>query len=140
MAKLRVPAMLLAAVLAVALTGDPATAQSVQGVVAPITVPTTTGTMTDAVSSNAVRALAAYVDVLVDIDRVVRQWQPQVDRVAGTLQEASVRAQADAAINATIRRDGRLTVTDYQRIGAAALRDPALMAQIQHLYRQRIGN
>ena len=106
MAKRRVPAMLLAAVLAVALTGDPATAQSVQGVVAPITVPTTTGTMTDAVSSNAVRALAAYVDVLVDIDRVVRQWQPQVDRVAGTLQEASVRAQADAAINATIRRDG----------------------------------
>ena len=27
-----------------------------------------------------------------------------------------------------------------QRIGAAAVRDPALMAQIQQMYRQRAGN
>ena len=145
MTKRRIPEVLRAAVLAAAVlagtvSADSAIAQSVQGVVAPVTVPSTTGTMTDAVSNNAVRALEAYIDILVDVDRVVRQWQPHVDQVAGTQQETLIRAQADAAIVDTIKRDGRMTVTDYQRIGAAAVRDPALMAKIQHMYRQRARN
>jgi hypothetical protein len=145
MTKRRVPAVFRAVVpaafiLAVAVSTGPATAQSVQGVVAPVTVPSTTGATTDAISNNATRALEAYVDILIDVDRVVRQWQSHVDQVAGTQQESVIRAQADAAIVDTIQRDGRMTVTDYQRIGAAAVRDPALMAQIQQMYRQRAGN
>lgn len=145
MTKRSVPMVLRAATLGAAFLAGTvgagsALAQSVQGVVAPVTVPSTTGTMADAVSNNAVRALEAYVDILIDVDRVVRQWQPHVDQVAGTEQESLIRAQADAVIVDTIQRDGRMTVTDYQRIGAAAVRDPALMAKIQHMYRQRAGN
>ena len=140
MATPRAPAMLLVAAAVVAETAAPVKAQSVQGIVAPVTVPTTTQTMTDAVSRNAVQVLEAYVDALVEVDQVVRRWQPHVDKVGGTQQEAAVRAQADVAIHTAIERDGRITVAEYQRIGATALRDPALLAQIQRMYRERTGN
>ena len=115
-------------------------AQSSQSVVAPITAPLTTRTMTDAISDVVVTRLGAYVAALVEVDALVRLWQPRIAGAASRRQAADLRARADAELEAAIQRTRGISVAEYRRIGQAAASDPALRSRIHRMFRERTGN
>jgi hypothetical protein len=134
------------AALALALCTGTAAAQSTStsitapSIVAPITVPSTTQTMTDALSGAATSSLDAYIGALAQVDALVRKWRPHVAAATSEAEAARLLQQANAQIDAVVAGAEGITVAEYRRIGQAAQRDPVLRDRINRLFRERTGN
>jgi hypothetical protein len=77
--------------------------------------------------------LRAFATAAQAVERVAARWQPKFVAASSVETLQALTEQANAEMQAAIAATAGITQAEYDRIAAAAARDPALMAQIRGL-------
>ncbi len=97
------------------------------------TVPATDSAWAQSDYSDA--KLESFVKAAIQVENLMREYKPRVDRAESPQRADSLRAEAKAKMEATIEQTPGITLDEYGRILVAADTDQALHDRIDTIYR-----
>lgn len=84
--------------------------------------------------------LKAFITAAVVVDQLVQRWVPEINGADSQETAAKLQKQAQTELLAAIEGTDGITVEEYQKIGEAAKKDPALSARLQKMFLDKKGN
>lgn len=83
--------------------------------------------------------LAAFIEAAVAVNRLRDHWTPKIGAAQSEADAEAMMKQANGQMGQAVERTEGISLSEYMEIVEAAERDAALSAQLNSLYRAKVG-